>query len=174
MMDSVTASVHRPPRRGRRQARRVRQSLRRRIAAAFRDVPALPAREIVPAQAFGDDWEWLMADAFGGRRWTELSLHEIFQHRDTIGALSPAGYLSYLPAYLTSSLIRSKRYAADIVEATLLAIRTQRLVLFDDDQRAAVVAVLRYLADWQRWDLAASVLPSVLAEGRRHQGDLGT
>jgi hypothetical protein len=125
------------------------------VTHAFRTVPGLPAEGIV-LELYRPNVDALaMASAFGGWHWTALSLDEMFFHRESIFMFSAAGYLSYLPAYLVGCLRDDAELVADIAWYTVGSLRTQRkgrttrqrLELFDDDQRAAVAAVLRHVAE---------------------------
>ncbi|HCT81422.1 MAG TPA: hypothetical protein DGT23_33595 [Micromonosporaceae bacterium] len=132
-----------------------RAKLQAQIETAFRGVPALPAARIVLEQHQHHVDAQQMASAFGGRHWTELSLQELFFHRESIFTLSSAGYLSYLPAYLCGCLHDDTRLVTDISWYTVSGLRTQRamrtthqrLELFGKDQRSAVAAVLRHVAE---------------------------
>ncbi len=96
-----------------------------------------------------------MASAFGGRFWAELSLEELFFHRESIFMFSSAGYLSYLPAYMVGCLRDDMELVPDISRYLVSGLRSQRkrrttqqrLELFDEEQRVAVVTVLGYVAE---------------------------
>ena len=55
------------------------------------------------ARYTGDD-SYEMAAAFLGKRWTDIPIETLFTHRESLGALAPAAYRAYLPAYLDASL----------------------------------------------------------------------
>jgi hypothetical protein len=139
------------------------QALRRRIESAFPPGPPPPAGELLhPAFASSVDAEE-MRDCFAGRRWTDLSIEELFWHREMVVTLSAVGYRAYLPAYLTACLADHPRMGADLRGYLLLGLRPlsggeldvsstrERLSLLDPAQRAAVAAVLRHLE--ARWGL---------------------
>jgi hypothetical protein len=132
-----------------------RAELQAQVASAFQGVRGLPAEDIVLEQYRPNIDAQAMAGAFGGRRWTELSLDELFFHRESVFMFSSAGYLSYLPAYLAGCLRDDPELVPDIRSYTISGLQTkrkqrttrQRLELFDGDQRAAVAAVLRHVAE---------------------------
>ena len=132
-----------------------RTELHAQVAHAFQGVRGLPAEDIVLEQYRHNVDARAMAGAFGGRHWTELSLDELFFHRESVFMFSAAGYLSYLPAYLVGCLRDDPERVPDISSYTISGLRTerkrrttrQRLELFDEDQCAAVAAVLRHLAE---------------------------
>lgn len=146
------------------------ESLRDRIAAAFAGVTPPPAdRMLLDAFAGSHDAEE-MAAAFRGRSWTDLSIDELFRHREMVVALGPAAYRAYLPAYLTATLTDDARRGPDLREYLLFGLRPlsdegfdvattrERLSLLDRAQRDAVAAVLRYLVDERHVEEAVDVL----------------
>jgi hypothetical protein len=132
-----------------------RPQLRAHVEQAFRGVPPLPAEDIVPEQYRHDIDAQEMAGAFGGRHWTELSLEELFFHRESIFMFSSAGYLSYLPAYMVACLRDDMELVPDISWYVVSGLRSQRkrrttqqrLELFNEEQRAAVAAVLGHVGE---------------------------
>ena len=132
-----------------------RAQLRARVEHAFRGVPGLPAEDIVQEEYRHNVDAQEMAGAFGGRHWKELGLEELFFHRESIFMFSSAGYLSYLPAYMVGCLRDDKELAPDISWYLVSGLgpqrkrRTtrQRLELFDEEQRAAIAAVLGHVAE---------------------------
>jgi hypothetical protein len=102
----------------------------------------------------GDDDAGEMAGAFGGRHWSELSSDEVLYHRGPIFTWSAAGYLSYLPAYVVRCLRDDPDLVVEVGAFVVFALRSrrgrrstqQRLAWLDDDQWAAVAAVLRHVA----------------------------
>ena len=132
-----------------------RAQIRTQVAHAFRGVPRLPAEDIVLEEYRHNIDAQEMAGAFGGRLWTELSLEELFFHRESIFMFSSAGYLSYLPAYMVGSLRDDMELVPDIGSYLVSGLRSQRkrrttqqrLELFDEVQRAAVAAVLGHVAE---------------------------
>jgi hypothetical protein len=132
-----------------------RAELQTHVTHAFRNVPGLPAEAIILEQYRQNIDAQTVASTFGGRHWTELSLEEMFFHRESIFMFSSAGYLSYLRAYLVGCLRDDTELVPDISWYTVSSLRTQhrgrttrqRLELFDDDQGAAVAAVLRHVAE---------------------------
>jgi hypothetical protein len=133
------------------------RAIRAEIEAAFGGVGPVPAGAMLQPEFAGNDEAQELAAAFGGRRWSELSVDELFWHREFIAGLNGAGFRAYLPAYLAASLTHDPRRTADIQEYMLSALRAvtsresdarttrERLSLLDEAQRRAVASVLRYL-----------------------------
>lgn len=148
------------------------------IKDAFGHVQPPMAEDMLdPRYGFNLDADELKM-AFLGKHWTELSILDVFRHRESVFLLSPVGYRAYLPAYLTYSLTSEERYGPDIrgymvdglmvrpgSDAVHVITTRDRLAILDEKQRAAVVSVLRYLADvWtteaadvlRQWEEASS------------------
>src|SRR5258705_2022361 len=131
-----------------------RAQIRTQVEHAFRGVPRLPAGDIVLEEFRHNIDAQEMANAFGGRFWTQLSLEELFFHRESMFMFSSAGHLSYLPAYLVGCLRDDMELVPDISSYLVSGLRSQRnrrttqqrLELFDEEQRAAVAAVLGHVA----------------------------
>jgi hypothetical protein len=129
--------------------------IRAQVEHAFRGVPRLPAEDIVLEEYRHNIDAQEMAGAFGGRFWTQLSLEELFFHRESIFMFSSAGYLSYLPAYMVGCLRDDMELVPDISRYLVSGLRSQRkrrttqqrLELFDEEQRAALAAVLGHVAE---------------------------
>ncbi len=139
------------------------RTLRAQIEAAFAAVPApKPDQMLLDAYAASDDAQE-MADAFRGKHWSELTLAELFRHREMVIALGAAAYRAYLPAYLTASLTDHAHYGPDIREYLVFGFRPlsdddldvtttrERLSLLDEAQRSAVARVLAHLTT--RWGM---------------------
>jgi hypothetical protein len=137
------------------------RAIRAEIVAAFGHVPAARADEMLLDEYARNDDAQELAAAFGGRHWTELSIEELFWHRESVVALGGIGYRAYLPAYLAASLTDDRRHTPDIQEYMLFGLHPlsdsdfdvtttrKRLSLLDEAQRRAVASVLSYLED--RW-----------------------
>lgn len=145
------------------------EALRAQIHRAFEGVP-IPSRieEMRLPRYTGDD-SYEMAAAFVGRHWSELSVRELFYHREMLGTLSAVAYRAYLPAYLAACFAAEDpydTYGADIRFYLLSTLKhwpyqsgehrevecRERLSLLDANQRAAVKSVLGYLET--RWSMA--------------------
>lgn len=136
------------------------ESLVLQIKDAFGHVQPPKAEDMLhPMYGFNLDADE-MKMAFLGKHWTELSILDVFRHRESVFMLSPIGYRAYLPAYLTCSLTREERYGPDVrgylldglmaqpgSDEVVVITTRERLSILDEKQRAAVVSVLRYLAD---------------------------
>jgi len=152
-----------------------KELIRAQIRAAFADVVAPTEIDDMLSEPFrGNDDAYEMATAFAGKLWSEIPRVELFHHRESLFALSPAAYRAYLPAYLMASLASedaSDKYGADIRGYMLLSLGTDpasssirvattraRIAALDPAQREAVAAVLRFLDE--RWHMrdAAIVL----------------
>jgi len=145
-----------------------KEALRAQIHRAFDHVVAPTRIDEMRLPRYKGDDSYEMAAAFVGKRWSELTLQELFYHRESLGTLSAKAYQAYLPAYLEACLATEDpfdKYGADLrgyLVATLkhwphqqgehrAADTKERLSLLDADQRAAVADVLRYLES--RWQL---------------------
>lgn len=121
---------------------------------------------------YTDDDSYEMAAAFVGKRWAEIPIKTLFYHREMLATLAPEAYRAYLPAYL-DAVVRSDdpldKYSADLRFYLLSTLKHwphqkgeerglethARLAALDTSQRAAVVAVLRYLsAHWSSEDVS--------------------
>jgi hypothetical protein len=146
-------------------------ALRARIAAAFSGEPPAPLveRMLLAAYRSSDD-AFEMAQAFAGRRWTDLSVEELFYHREMVVTLSAEAYRAILPAYLTAALIDDRRHGGDLREFLVFGLAPLSSEPLDVDstrerlsglapvQRDAVRAVLTYLVDHRGMTEAADVL----------------
>lgn len=152
-----------------------KEQVRDEIRAAFASVePPTAVPDMLFEQYRSSEDAWEMAAAFVGQRWTDLPVSELFRHREMLITLSPPAYRAYLPAYLDAAITSdgaTDTYGADIREYLLSTLKVwphqsayvaaatpQRLAALDEQQRAAVENVLRYLV-W-RWESkdAAEVL----------------
>ena len=105
---------------------RSRAQIRAQVEHAFRGVPRLAAEDIVLEEYRHNIDAQEMAGAFGGRFWTQLSLEELFFHRESIFMFSSAGYLSYLPAYMVGCLRDDMELVPDISTYLVSGLRSQR------------------------------------------------
>jgi hypothetical protein len=145
-----------------------KESVRAAIRRAFADVPAPKhIADMRLPRYIGDD-SYEMVTAFLGKRWTDIPIETLFRHRESLGTLTPAAYLAYLPAYLDASLASDDpldKYGADIRYYLLATLKhwshqaderatetRERLSALGPDQRMAVADVLRYLVS--KWHAA--------------------
>jgi hypothetical protein len=123
------------------------------VHVAFADVAAPTVDQIGFADYASVDAEE-MAAAWQGKHWTALTTRDVFVHRESIFALSAVGYRAYVAAFLVAGL-STEVHASDVRGYLLASLRPserperterQRLQqsLLDDEQRAAIVAVLRH------------------------------
>lgn len=139
-----------------------KDAIRAQIRAAFANVAAPAKVDAMLADAYRtNDDAYEMAAAFVGKLWSELDRVELFRHRESLFALSPAAYRAYLPAYLEASLASDDpldKYGADIRGYLLYSLGTtssssasrvettrERIALLDRTQRDAIASVLRFL-----------------------------
>jgi hypothetical protein len=148
------------------------EALRAQIRAAFAQVvPPGHVDEMLAEPFHRNEDAYEMAAAFVGRPWSEIPIIELFRHRESLFALSPAAYRAYLPAYLEASLASQApldRYGADIRGYLLYSLGTDasssptrvattraRIAALDPAQRAVVGTVLHVLDEqWHMRDAA--------------------
>jgi hypothetical protein len=152
-----------------------KQAIRLGIREAFASAVAPATIDEMLAEPFRDNEDaYEMAAAFVGKAWSEIPIVELFRHRESLFALSPAAYRAYLPAYLEASLASEDsldKYGADIRGYLLYSLGTDtsssptrvattraRIAGLDPAQRDAVVAVLHFLDKRWRMQDAADLL----------------
>jgi hypothetical protein len=151
------------------------EALRAQIREAFAHVVAPATIDALLAEPFrGNEDAYEMAAAFVGKPWPAIPIIELFRHRESLFALSPAAYRAYLPAYLEASLASDDpldKYGADIrayllyslgtdtsSSSTRVATTRARIAALDVLQREAVRAALRFLEERWRMRDAAELL----------------
>lgn len=152
---------------------RTETALAAQLRDAFDDVVAPRSEEMILPEFEDNDEPYLMTLVFQGTHWAKVPLVDLFVHRGNTFALSPAGCRAVLPAYLAAALARDERFGdgseiwAPVLhgllaqpddDETIAARARERLLLLDAEQRAAVLAILRYLADERGSSEAADVL----------------
>ena len=97
------------------------------IRAAFSSSVHPGTSQLLAAQYTDDGLD--LVNAFGARHWSELQVRELFENRDGIWSLTPAGYRFYLPAFMIEALSGAPE-SGDIGDAVLASLRPG-----DDEQR---------------------------------------
>lgn len=149
-----------------------KEQVRAELRAAFAAVePPTVVPDMLYERYRTSEDAWEMAAAFAGRRWADLPVRELFHHREMLNTLSPPAYRAHLPAYLDAAVASDEAadtYGPDIREHLLSTLKVwphqsayvaaatpERLAALDDQQRAAVEHVLRYLVGrWESKDAA--------------------
>jgi hypothetical protein len=75
------------------------------VEDAFANVPYPGDERLVRSPTYWENEEIL--EAFRGKHWRDISVKVLFEHRYSLGALSPEAYRFYLPSYLVAGLIHS-------------------------------------------------------------------
>jgi hypothetical protein len=144
----------------------IEQALRELIAAAFAGV-AIPPFEDLLAPRFRNSIDPLeLAAALRGQPWRDVPVRDLLVHRESLAALSGAGYVAYVAAYLLAS-VEDTDDAAELVQYVLFSLEEptrqpeadearSRLALLDSQQRAAIRAWLEHVRPHHR--LAEAIL----------------
>lgn len=129
----------------------------RQIEEAFAEAPRPPDAELLH-ESCRDDGD--IAALYGIRQWREVPDDVVEREYAALAFLSPAGFRHFLPAYLSWAL-RHPDGGAAVVGSTIFALAPMdgdprlrefmlsKLALFDDSQRAAVVAFLEAMAAFE-------------------------
>lgn len=130
------------------------ERLRHRIRSAFADVA--PEADIADMRrpAFTGDDSYEMAEAFVGKKWSELAPEALFYHRESLAALNAHAYRAYLAAYLLAAIASPDpldRIGPDLRHYLVASLEpgpdtSDRVSQLSAEQRAAVIEVLRALA----------------------------
>lgn len=125
------------------------------VESAFADV-ARPANDELLHPDSSDDMD--LVELYEISSWRDMTEHDIIENYAAPNFLSPAGFRYFLPAYLRFALEHPDSSAA-VVSATIwdldpsmyderiAAYSRSMYVLFDDAQRAAIVAFLEAMTD---------------------------
>lgn len=159
------------------------EALRADVGDAFKDVPR-PAKlaDMLSDPYASNEDAHQMAAAFFRQPWGDTPVLELFRHRQMLFALSPNGFRAFLPAYLVAAINEDEdcaKYAPDIREHLvhslwpvggsdeIVSTTNARLVALSPAQRAATLAVLKYLgARWNMRDVVEAVRALEIVEQR--------
>ncbi|MEP6864857.1 MAG: hypothetical protein ABJE66_29830 [Deltaproteobacteria bacterium] len=129
------------------------EHVRDQVRSAFADVA--PETDIAKMRrpAFTGDDSYEMAQAFVGKKWSELAADALFYHRESLAALNANAYRAYIAAYLLAaigSLDPLDRIGPDLRHYLVASLEpgpdaVDRVSKLSSAQRAAVVGVLRAL-----------------------------
>jgi hypothetical protein len=125
------------------------------IEAAFKDVPRPTNGELLHPEVM-DDFD--VKDLFGIKHWTEMTQDEVIGGYAALSGASPKGFRHFIPAYMCHALRNSDSGDAYVsstiwgLDPPMYAENLARFVaskyaLFDDGQKAAVIAFLTAMTD---------------------------
>lgn len=154
--------------------------LRSQIERAFRNVSKPECLDEALAEPYKrNDDGFELAKLVVEKPWSDLTVLELFRHREALFMLSPLGYRACLPAYLRASTATTDwvdEHGADIRGYLLYRLRPNpgssdarvsnaraQFEFLTDDQRKAVASTLSYLSTvWNMKD-ASEILASLSA-----------
>ncbi len=129
------------------------EGLRARIRSAFADVA--PERDIAKMRrpGFTGDDSYEMAEAFVGKKWSELPADKLFYHRESLAALNARAYCTYVAAYLLAAIASHDpldRHGPDLRHYLVASLEpgsdaAERASQLSSAQRAVLIEVLRAL-----------------------------
>lgn len=82
------------------------REIARDVEDAFAIIPYPGDDRLVGSPTYSENEEIL--EAFRGKHWRDISLDVLFEHRLSLGALSPEAFRFYLPSYLVAALLHSE------------------------------------------------------------------
>ena len=129
------------------------EALRDRIRSAFANVAPETNIAEMRRPAFTGDDSYELAEAFVGKKWSELTPETLFYHRESLAALNAHAYRAYVAAYLLAAIASQDpldRIGPDLRHYLVASLEpgpdaVERVSQLSAEQRAVVIEVLRAL-----------------------------